>query len=340
MKEIINIQKKIIPEAFALLEKRYNILRNISILQPVGRRALANKLATGERIVRTEIDFLKEQGFIEVNSSGMSITKEGEMIVSRLQQFIYEIRGIENLEEKLRKKLGIQRVIVVPGDSQEDKYVLDDIGKETSKFLDRIIKENDIISVTGGTTMAAVARGISQHTKGNNITVVPARGGLGKKVESQANTIAAEIAGKLKGNYQLLHASDTLSQQALEVLQQDPEIKKIVKIIKSANLLLFGIGRADEMARRRDLSTDTVEKLQDLKAVAEAFGYYFTREGTIVYETKTIGIDIEDFKEVPHAIGVAGGSKKAEAIVAICKLKENMTLVTDEAAAKEILEKY
>ncbi|WP_026478333.1 sugar-binding transcriptional regulator [Alkaliphilus transvaalensis] len=338
MKEIINIQKRIIPEAFATLEKRYDILRNILLLQPIGRRALANRLSIGERIVRSEIDFLKAQDLIEVNAAGMMITKDGELLVDQLKEMIYHLKGIGALQEQLKKKLQIEKVYIVPGNIENDEYVISDLSKATSRILEGLLVENSIIGVTGGHTMAAVADEMLQQTKNRGITIVPARGGLGKTMESQANTIAAKMASKLKGNYHLFHASDTLSQEALESILHDPEIKKINALIKQANILLFGIGRADKMAERRELSLETKRLLKERKAVAEAFGYYFNREGEIVHEMKTVGINLEGFKDVPNTIGVAGGPNKAEAIMAISKIKKDLILVTDEGATMEILQ--
>ncbi|QUH21346.1 sugar-binding transcriptional regulator [Alkaliphilus sp. B6464] len=340
MKDIINLQKKIIPEIFPILEKRYNILRNIYLMQPVGRRNLANKLSVGERIIRTEVDVLKNQGLVEVDAAGMTITEEGKIIAEELKDFIYSMRGIEEIQDRLKNKLGISKVIVVPGNVEEDDFILNDLGKATAKLIEKLATNNTKVGITGGTTMAAVAKGITQHTKKQNIKIVPARGGLGKQVETQANTIAAEIASRLNGSYELLHASDTLSNQTMEILLQDREIERVIKTIKSVDLLVFGIGRADTMARRRELPKDIVGKLAESNAVSEAFGYYFNQEGNIVHETKTIGIDLKDFQRVPNTIGVAGGQNKAEAILAITSLKKSMILVTDEAAATMILEKF
>ncbi|SDK71485.1 sugar-binding transcriptional regulator [Natronincola ferrireducens] len=340
MHDIIDLQKKIAPEVLTIMEKRFNILRNIYGMQPIGRRSLANKLAIGERIIRSEVEILKNQGLVEITAAGMVVTSEGQQIIEGLQEYIYKIRGIKHLEDKLKKKLAIDNVIIVPGNIEEDDYVLDDIGKATAACIESSIYYNTIVGVTGGTTMAAVAKGITKPTKYSNVTVVPARGGIGREVENQSNIIAADMARRLKCQYQLLHASDMLGVQAMESILKDPEIQKVTSIIKSVNLLVFGIGRADKMAKRRELSPAIMDKLEDLKAVAEAFGYYFTRGGEIVYEMQTIGISFKDFEKISTVIGVAGGANKAEAIMAISNLKKSMTLVTDEAAAIEILLKY
>lgn len=340
MKDIIAIQRRIIPEAFEVLQKRYDILRSIYTLQPIGRRALANHLSTGERIVRGEVEFLKNQGLIDINAAGMTTTKDGEEVFDKLKEVIYSIKGIKDLEDELKRKLKLNNVVVVQGDSDKDPYVLQEIGKETARVLEALVKEKYIVGVTGGSTMSAVAKGLAQQTRDRGIVVVPARGGLGTRMEGQANTVAAEMAQKLKGSYHLLHASDTLSERILQSIMEDPEIQRVMELIKLVNLLVFGIGRADDMAKRRDLALEVLELLEEKGAVAEAFGHYFNLQGEIVYETRTIGIRYEDFMQIPYTVGVAGGSKKAQAIVAISKLKESLYLITDEAAAREIIDNY
>lgn len=337
MEELINVQKKIVPEIFKLLERRYDILRTIAMFQPIGRRSLANKLRIGERIVRTEIDFLKSENLVEVTTAGMCITYEGINLIEKLKSFIYAIRGISELERRITTLLGIKEVIIVAGNMEKDEYVIDDIGKKASRVIERVIRDNDIIAVTGGSTMSTVAHGINEGNKTKNIVVVPARGGLGKNVENQANTIAAEIANKLDGKYHLLHVSDTLCDEALTSILHDPKIKEIISKVKKASLLLFGIGRSDKMARERELSPEILLKLEKKNAVAEAFGYFFNKEGKIMYEMNTIGIGLNDFVGIPCVIGTAGGVRKAEAIMAISKLNKNMILVTDEGAAREII---
>ena len=57
--ELIKLQQKIVPEVMSEMVKRYNILRAIYDNEPVGRRLIANVLQLGERVIRTEVDFLK-----------------------------------------------------------------------------------------------------------------------------------------------------------------------------------------------------------------------------------------------------------------------------------------
>ncbi|HEY5562540.1 MAG TPA: sugar-binding domain-containing protein [Clostridiaceae bacterium] len=337
MEEILRLQKKIIPELIDLLEKRYTILRTIYYNQPIGRRILANDLKIGERIVRTEINFLKNQNLIDIGVSGMVLTSEGEVVIVKLKDFIHEIRGLSHTEEYIKTQLGLREVIVVPGNIDEDITVLSEIGRAAANYIKGIIKDNDIISLTGGTTIREVVDNMPRLLNCKNSLVVPARGGIGRNVEIQANTLAANLAKKIGGSYKLLHVPDNISRDTLEIILKEKDIIDVMESIHNANILIYGIGRADEMGRRRRLSEEDLALMGAQGVVAEAFGYYFDRNGEIVNTRPTIGINAEDAKKIDTLIAVAAGKNKAEAIVAIKINNQRSVLITDESAAKEMV---
>ncbi len=108
-------------------------------------------------------------------------------------------------------------------------------------------------------------------------------------------------------------------------------------MLENLDILLFGIAKADMMAKRRQFDDESITDLVKKEAVAEAFGYYFDKEGNIVHEITTIGVELEKLNKVKELIAVAGGVDKAEAIAAVCKINRNLVLVTDEEVAKKIL---
>lgn len=338
MEDILKLQQKIVPELVELLEKRYNILRTIYYNQPIGRRVLANNLEIGERIVRTEINFLKSQNFIEINTPGMTITKEGEEIIDKLKDFIHKIKGLSEIEDFIKEKLSIKKVIIVPGNLDEDSTVVKEIGKAAAVYLKNIITDRSIIAITGGYTIKEVIDNIPKMSNFRDVVVVPARGGIGKNVEIQANTLTEKLAKKIEANYKLLHVPDNLSDKAMSTIIQEKDIKNVLDTVYNSNILVYGIGRADEMSRRRGLTGEEISKIQCSAAVGEAFGYYYDKKGNIVYSTPSIGIKNEEIDKIDTLIGVAGGKDKAEAIVSIQKNYHNSVLITDEGAAREVVE--
>lgn len=337
LQDIIKLQKKIIPELVEILEKRYLILRTINYNQPIGRRVLANKVDLGERIVRTEINFLKNQGLIEINTPGMTVTDEGAKILDSLKDFIHEVRGLSKIEEEVKKLLNIKDVIVIPGNVEEDKNILQELGKAASQYTKKVIKSGDIVAITGGSTVKEVIDAFPKLQNLHDVLVVPARGGMGKKVETQANTLCAALAQKLNGSYKMLHIPENISSDLMRSLFSQSDIKEVFDLIKSANLLIYGIGRADKMVLKRGISDEKQKELIELGAVGEAVGCYFDKDSNVVSVSSAPGIGIKELSSAREHIAVAGGKGKVEAIIAALFNNTKAVLVTDELAAEEII---
>jgi central glycolytic genes regulator len=337
MFDLIAIQQKLVPDLLAQMKKRYHILQQIYFAQPIGRRSLAQNLNTTERILRSEVEFLKEQGLVYVENVGMSLTEEGRQLIDDLDTFMRDTEGILALESRLAQVLGIPVVHIVPGNTDEDAWMKKALAAAAARFIRRTLQPGDVIAVTGGTTIAAIAEMMPSMHLSFPVEVVPARGGIGENVEYQANTIASRLAHKLGGTYRMLHAPDNLSDEAYHSLLADPSVQETLVHIRQSRLVVHGIGQAMIMAKRRNTSEDVMRLLQESGAVAEAFGYYFDADGKIVYSMNTLGLRLGDLENVETIIGVAGGESKAEAVLAVAKGTRQDVFITDEACAKRIL---
>ncbi|MBP2649567.1 MAG: cggR [Firmicutes bacterium] len=334
MKKAVELQRKIAPELLEIIEARYNILRQIKYAQPVGRRTIAVALEIGERVVRAQVEFLKNAGLIGFSQLGMTITDEGQAVLSELDEYVRIMYGLSALEQTLAVRLGLKKVVVIRGDSETDSAVRRELGRAAAALLHEFLGHNKVVAVSGGSTMAEVAQAINFHAP--EVTVVPARGGLGEVVEYQANTIAAVMANRLGGRYRLLHVPEGLSVEAMEVLGRDVNISAVTQMLKGAGVLLSGIGQAAAMALRRGASPDIIQNLEELGATGETFGHYCSLKGEVVYTSGGVGLHLDDLAGIRHVIAVAGGRNKAEAIVAVAAAGGQKVLVTDEAAASAI----
>ncbi|APC49089.1 hypothetical protein GLV94_02775 [Virgibacillus halodenitrificans] len=338
MRELIELQKLLLPDLLDVMEQRYSVLNSVDLFQPVGRRTLAENTGLTERGVRSEIDFLQKQGLVQITSRGMFISKEGKLLLERMAGFISELKGLHVLESQLKDKLNVGNILILPGNSDQYDWVKQEMGKACVSYLKEILKNQSTIAVTGGTTMAAVAQVMHPLRKDPDYIFVPARGGIGEKVENQANTIVAEMAGKSKGEYRLLYVPDPLSESAYNSIINEPSVSDILAQIKGANIVLHGIGDAMTMADRRKTTEAVSAVLIKNKAISEAFGYYFDAEGNVVHKVRTAGIQLDDLQTVENVITIAGGKSKGKAIASYFKQGKSNLLITDEAAAKEILD--
>lgn len=337
MSNIIEIQQKLLPDLLVVMKQRYEILQNIRFTQPVGRRALAVNVGLTERVLRSEIQLLKDQQLVNVHSSGMTLTDEGVQLVEQLYDAMREVIGLSKLERAVKQKLGIEHCIIVPGDSDETPWVKKEMGRACVQQMKKHLKEQSIVALTGGTTISAVSEMMTPDPVSKEVLFVPARGGLGENVENQANYITAKMAERANAKYRLLYVPDQVSEEAYVSLIEEPSIKEVLAYIRSCTMVIHGIGEAVAMATRRNTSVQDMLKIEERQAVAEAFGYYFNRNGEVIHRVKTIGLQLEDLSTVPYCIAVAGGSSKAAAIHAYMKQAQTAILITDEGAAKQLL---
>ncbi|WP_042462901.1 sugar-binding transcriptional regulator [Neobacillus dielmonensis] len=338
MQSFIDIAKRLLPDFLQVLQKRYSILRYIGFMQPVGRRSLASSLGLTERVLRTEVEFLKDHNLIYSNNVGMSLTSEGKNLLEDLEELMRELKGFDVLEMELKHRLGIKKVIIVPGDSDESPMVKSELGKACAVCMKKLFIGKNIIAVTGGSTMAAVAERLSPEANDKEILFVPARGGVGEDVQNQANTICSKMAENSHAKHRVFYVPDQVSPNIYESLIREPGIHEVLKLIHSANIVVHGIGNAMTMAERRKSSPEILENLKAGKAVGEAFGYYFNEQGEIVHKVLTIGLQLENLISIPNVIAVAGGASKAKAIRAYMKqAPKSSILITDEGAAQRLL---
>ncbi|HET7522056.1 MAG TPA: sugar-binding domain-containing protein [Bacillales bacterium] len=333
MHDVFSLQKKLMPDFLIVMAKRYHILQYLRLTGPIGRRSLSASLGVTERVLRKEVEFLNKQGLLRTTAGGMTLTAEGEELLGGLEEMMKEVSGLRELERTLERKLNVPEVIVVSGDSDKAPWVKKDMGRACVARLYEDLQDRNIVAVAGGTTLAAAAEMMRPVPGERKVLFVPARGGLGERVENQANTICAQMAARAEGDYRLLHVPDQLSDDAYQSLITEPGVKDVLRLIRDAGIVVHGIGEAITMARRRKSPPELMEKIEQERAVAEAFGYFFDDSGQVVHKIKTIGLQLEDLKAKRTVIAVAGGASKAEAIAAFFRQHPRSVLVTDEGAA-------
>ncbi|MEG0439506.1 MAG: sugar-binding domain-containing protein [Solibacillus sp.] len=332
--------RKLMPEIEQIFRKRFRVLQAIEMYGPIGRRALAEQLQWTEREVRNETDVLSEQQLIVIQQKGMICSAQGYSILEQLKALFQEISGITVKEQQLAKLFNIERVIIIPGNVEEDASIKNVLGKEGAKIITQHAREKCNIAVTGGNSVAAIGDFLLPTTPLNSACFIAARGGMGDEMSFQANTVVAKFAHVCNATYRTLFLPEHLSTQAYQAMKSEPMIQEMMALYEEVDIVVHGIGAAQEMAIRRNSSPEEQQLLEEKGAVGEAFGYYFNEVGEIVHHIRTIGIQLEQVKKAQHIIAIAAGINKATAIQAYFKNATcQTTFITDERTANEIIAK-
>ncbi len=334
--DFVGLMQTLAPDLAAEMAQRALVLERIASMAPVGRRQLAAKLHLTEREIRACANILREQGFISLDPAGMALTDKANEILPAIQAFTHALNDLTGLEDELAECLHVGRICVVPGDADADEGVIDEVGRAAGQRVRGMLHSGSTLAVAGGSTMAATARYMHSPSP-LHVMVVPARGGWGKAVHTQANTLAAEIAGRLGGYHRLIHLPDYMDDAAKQEMLRLPEVREVMELIQRADVILHGVGCAEKMLLDSKIAASQVRRLLAQGAVGESFGAYYDREGNCLLESSSVGVDLARLSPSCRMIAVAAGKHKAEAIIAVLKHDRHALLVTDEGAAREML---
>ncbi|MBC8507148.1 MAG: sugar-binding transcriptional regulator [Chloroflexi bacterium] len=250
------------------------------------------------------------------------------------------------LEDRLKAVFGIQEAIVIPAVGESNESLLNSLGSVAADFFLEHIREGDIVAITPGTAIQAVAQSI-EATRPYQVEVVPILGAIQGEIESDMNYLATHMGERLGAKSYQLHAPAFVdSREQSEVVQSMEPVKKILDIARKANIALLGVGTVDPEVSR--FVQFTALSADDLKHIAEGCGgvgeisaHVYDIDGqpcSKEYSDRVIGLTLDEIRQIPYRIGVAASAAKALPIYGALLGGYLHALITDEAAARGILD--
>jgi DNA-binding transcriptional regulator LsrR (DeoR family) len=126
---------------------------------------------------------------------------------------------------------------------------------------------------------------------------------------------------------------------------RDAHVARVLDAARAADIAFVGIGapRQDSILVQEG-SIVTWNELEELKgrgAVGDINLRYFDRGGKAIasdLDDRVLGLALEDFRTIPHVVGIAGGAAKLDAIRGALEGKLVDVLVTDHVTAQRLLE--
>lgn len=255
------------------------------------------------------------------------------------------LEGLSELEMELEQALNLKKVIVVSTLSPREHEAKKRLGERAAKFLHSIVKEGDTIAVSWGTTLYEIALAIrAKRVRG--VRVVQCNGGVGR---NNVNTHAVEIIERIAeafhaSSYSLPTPAIVDNAKVAGMLREESQTKEILDLLKTANIALFSVGVPTNNSILVEAGyftpLDLVE-LQKKGAVGDICSRFITIDGEVcdpALNARTIGLELEYLRNpATYSIAVAGGKAKSKAIIGACRGGYVDVLITDEAAAQEML---
>ena len=222
------------------------------------------------------------------------------------------------LEDLIVEKYHLKDALVLNTNGAGEAGRLEEFGRLAANYLDAYIMDNNRVGVMSGQTISSVVWSI-KHFERRGLEFVPLVGGIGSaSVNFHANAIAQRFAECSGGSCYILNAPVIVqSEEARNMLVNEPEIAAVLKKGNSCDVAIVGIGQIDMLsttAQAGALNIDDIEKLKSAGAIASVCTSYINGSGRIVdteLNGRSIGQTLDQIKKCKTIALAIGNSKVA-----------------------------
>ncbi len=249
------------------------------------------------------------------------------------------------LETELKKKLSLQKAIVV--NSQYTTYVdsLTQMGKVGAAYLAKVLKSGDVAGVTWGKTVYSV---ISQlpTVVGNPVKVVQLTGNSRMKNPAvDTRELVRQMAAAFYGEYYYLDMPIYVQDEAVRSgLCTEPLIRETLDRSKDMDLIISGIGGTSSLPLRNPELRPYLTKKDEEAAetcLGSLYGFVLDEKGQVAdidLNRKLVSAPLTDIMKTPHRLVVACGRHKTEILKKTARNGLYNELLTDSETAIHLLE--
>lgn len=249
----------------------------------------------------------------------------------------YENQNVE-FETQFETLSGLNEVIIT---NYEENKRNESLGAAASSYLERVIKDNDIIGFSRGRALSSLVNSCGPIDK-KNLTVTQLVGGLNaEEAHINSDDIVRHFAETLNAKPYFMYAPIILENKQLrDSLMNENFFSQAYNTMKNCTVAVVGIGDMSSKSafvQRKFISEKEYSVLQSKNAVGEVCTHYFDINGQIVesgIEDRILAIDFNSFKKIPLRIGIGGGEEKIAAITGAIRGKLINVLITDYDTAK------
>jgi DNA-binding transcriptional regulator LsrR (DeoR family) len=306
-----------------------NTILNLYYVEEQTQAQIAKQLGLSTAKVNRLLHSAREQGYVDIT-------------IRTPFQHLYA------LGTPLKAVFGLKDVLVVPSMPDETGTLLHTVGRAAASYLVEHLRNGDVIAISGGTAINAVVEALDV-SRSYDVEVVPILGAVQGQVTTDMNYLASRLAARLGGKAYQLHApafADTREHR--DVLLAMRPVKEILDIARRAKVALLGVGTVSDVTSRfvqfTALTAEDMRRIADVcHGVGEIGGQIFDIGGRYCareYADRVIGLTLEEVRCIPFTIGVAAGAAKSLPLYGALRGGYLHSLITDEAAAQGILDRF
>jgi DNA-binding transcriptional regulator LsrR (DeoR family) len=256
----------------------------------------------------------------------------------------YPFKTMPSLAQALKTRFRLKNAFVMPTSGNSYRELINNLAQLGARTLEDTLRDGHTLGISLGMAVAATVRRV-KITKPMHVRVVRLQGATENEL-MEGTDLAQILSGQL-GNDSMIIPSPWMmkSQEACHLILQEPSVSEAIRTAENADIGLVGMGSMDPEVStilRNDLITlEEMQTLREHGAVGEICGKHYDIQGRILdvdFNQRTVSIDINTLSNFSTVIGVAGGVRKAKAMLGAIRGKLINVPVTDSDTARKILD--
>ncbi|WP_344780916.1 sugar-binding transcriptional regulator [Microbacterium kribbense] len=251
------------------------------------------------------------------------------------------------LEEQVEAAYGIAEAVVVDvGPDADEAETIASIGAGAAAYLEATLGGSDRIGVSSWSqTILAMVDRMRPLTVRGATEVVQLLGGVGApESQSHSNRILTELARMLGAEPIYVQAPGVVAGREIrDSLLRDPSMHEVTRHWRELTMAIMGIGNIEPSnvlaTSGNAFSSAERRPLLDAGAVGDICHRIYCADGTLVrgaIDDRIIAIPVDDLMRIPRRVGIAGGSRKYDAIHGALRGGWVTTLITDLRTAEHL----
>jgi deoxyribonucleoside regulator len=258
----------------------------------------------------------------------------------------HPLARVAALEQRLADQFGLQEVRVLKSNGVPYSQMLRRLGALAASLLVQKITPNSILGISWGTALFEVSNMLTpiDYPEVKVVQLIGSATSRDHQVDGPG--LARAFSLQFGGQYYTLPAPWLVGdKQVRDALMKERRMQEVLGLTKKVDIALVGIGTVDprlsSLVRAGYLSIEEAEQIQAMGAVGDVCGHYFDIQGKLMeipVAGYAFGTEAETLRKIALVIGVAGGGVKAPGILGALRSKLVNSLVTDDAAARIVLE--
>jgi DNA-binding transcriptional regulator LsrR (DeoR family) len=291
----------------------------------LNQEQIAKKMGTTRQAISRLLTAAREDGIVHIS--------------------IYDPTPVDAcLRDQLIQAFGLQEVVLTNSEGTDAGLLRSHLGLAAAQHLARVQTSGSLVGIGWGRTLYEAVNALP-HSRNTPIQVIPMIGGIGDMSPFfQVNELARRMAEAFGGTFRYIYApAFTQDAMILDSLRRTLEVEQVGNLWKRLKLAVIGIGHVEfqqisSMFFAEHISPGALSQLEAKGAVGDVCGRFYNIAGEpVIVGTGVIGIALEQLRDVPDVIAIAGGLEKARAILGALRGGFIKTLITDTATARTVL---